>query len=94
MATRCAQCGTGRATTESPTGRPLCEECRTRLTQLGAAGSATVAGESLPTAVGTGIAAGGWAGATEGEAAASAKRRAKLDATEGFWQRLWVRIVG
>jgi len=93
MAT-CAQCEKARATTESPTGRPLCEACRTQMTQLGAAGSAMVAGESIATAVGTGIAAGGLAGATEGEAKASAARRAKLDATEGFWRRLWVRIWG
>ncbi|GAA1726100.1 hypothetical protein [Aeromicrobium alkaliterrae] len=64
------------------------------MTELGAAGSALVSGESLPTAVGTGIAAGAWAGAVEAEGRAAQARKAKLDETRGFWRRLWVRVWG
>lgn len=61
---------------------------------LAGAGSSLVGGGDLSSAVGTGIASAGFSDAVAGEAEASRKRRAKLDATTGFWRRMWVRIVG
>lgn len=51
-------------------------------------------GAGAAEAVGTGLATGGFHDAVQGEQSAAAARRAKLAATEGFWNRLRVRVIG
>lgn len=91
---RCTQCGRPDAAHTTVSGRVLCDDCHRLLGGLAGAGSALVAGQDLPGAVGTGIACGGWANASAAEVEAIRRRREKLDATTGFWRRLWVRVWG
>lgn len=92
---RCDQCGreSSRAQT-SVSGRGLCDGCYRQLAAFAGAASAMAAGAGVGEAIVTGVATRAYAGAFSGEAAAARARRAKLDATTGFWRRLWVRVVG
>lgn len=92
--TVCHDCGGDAAHKATATGRTLCESCWSRFVGLAAAGSAMVTGEGAESAVGAGIAAAGFASILDAEADAARAREAKLAATEGFWRRLWVRVVG
>lgn len=90
---RCDNCE-AEATRESISGRPLCHECYSVIVGGSAAGTAIAGGAGLGQALTTGFGAKAYAGASEDEAEAARARRTKLDATEGFWRRLWVRIIG
>lgn len=91
---RCSACDRAPAPFTTVSGRRLCDSCHRRLVGLAGAGSAMVDGASTSQAVQTGIAAGGFHDAVRGEQDAARRRRAKLDATTGFWRRMWVRVVG
>jgi hypothetical protein len=90
---RCAECGAHRASTISPTGRPLCEQCFAKLTGL-AAGAAAIASGGGAGAVGDAVAASGFAGSVAGENARRADRKRRLAEASGFWQRLKIRVIG
>lgn len=75
-------------------GRALCAACFQRLGQQTGAGSAMVQGEDVGSAVARAITTGHYAGAVAADRAYQRRLRAKLDRTEGFWRRLWVRVVG
>ena len=92
--TTCTECGASPAPFATVSGRELCEACHRRLAQVTGASVVLGSGGSPAQAVGTAIAAGAFHGAVQGEAGAMARRRAKLAATEGFWRRMWVRVVG
>lgn len=92
--TRCSQCLRDGANFQTISSRHLCDECRLQYAQFVGAGSAMVDGQDVMTAVGVGLATGRWAGSIEAELEASRRRKAKLDATTGFWRRLWVRVIG
>ncbi|KQY58568.1 hypothetical protein ASD11_02595 [Aeromicrobium sp. Root495] len=92
--TTCTECGTSPAPHDTISGRSLCAGCHRRLAEITGAVVSLGAGDSAAGAVGTGIATGGFHDAVEGERSAAAARRAKLAATEGFWNRLRVRVVG
>jgi hypothetical protein len=53
-----------------------------------------VQGEDVGSAVARAITTGHYAGAVAADRAYQRRLRAKLDRTEGFWRRLWVRVVG
>lgn len=59
-----------------------------------AAGVALSHGDGAPTAVGAAIAAQGFAGSMDVEGRHRAEQQRKLAATEGFWRRLKVRVIG
>lgn len=92
--TTCSECADRAGTHGTVSGRTLCDDCYRRLAQRSGAGSAMTSGASATEAVGTGLAAGGFAGAVDAETEALRRRRAKLAATTGFWRRLWVRVWG
>lgn len=94
MAAVCHQCRRRRAGHETLAGRRLCRECYRDLAAQAGAGSALVSGGGVGEAMVTGMATRAYAGAFTGEAQAARARRAKLDATQGRWRRLWVRVVG
>lgn len=90
----CDSCGRPDARHETVSSRHLCPGChRTHITLAGAATSMSTGG-GAPEAVGVGLAAGGFAGASDAEVDAIRERRRKLAGTSGFWRRLWVRLVG
>lgn len=90
----CEQCATLPATKVSPTGRSLCESCFAHLAGLSAVGTTLAGGGDPPSAVGAGIAATGFTSSMDIESQHRAGQRAKLAATEGFWARLKVRLIG
>jgi hypothetical protein len=91
---RCSSCGNAPATQTTPTGRKLCPNCYRQLAELTGASVALIDGQGPVTAVAQGIATGQYAGALEADRAYQRRLRAKLAGTTGFWNRLWVRIVG
>lgn len=91
---RCTRCRRRGARHRTVSGRTLCDRCYRDLGRFAGAGSAMVDGAGPAEAVGTGLATGNWAGATDAEAAAHRRRREKLARTSGFWRRLWVRVWG
>lgn len=94
MTGTCEQCTDLPPTKVSPTGRPLCEACFAQLTGLSAAGSTLAGGGDASSAVGAGIAATGFTSSMDVEGQHRDGQRAKLAATEGFWARLKVRVIG
>ncbi len=91
---RCSRCRRRGARHTTVSGRALCDRCYRDLATYAGAGTAMVDGASPGEAVGTGLAAGQWAGAVRDDAEAARRRRAKLAHTTGFWRRLWVRVWG
>jgi hypothetical protein len=94
MTALCQQCRRRRPRHETLAGRRLCQDCFRDLAAYAGAGSAIVSGGGAGEALVTGMATRAYAGAFTGEARAARARRAKLDATQGRWRRLWVRVVG
>lgn len=92
---RCQQCRrSARRGQTMLSGRRLCERCYRDHAAFVGAGAALVDGGGVGRAITQGLGTRAYAGAFTGEAAAARARRAKLDRTEGFWRRLWVRVVG
>lgn len=90
----CADCNTNRASKSSPTGRPLCNDCFALLVGYSGAGTAIADGGGFIDAFTTGVAAGSYANVMDGEGESQRQHKEKLDQTEGFFKRLWVRVVG
>lgn len=90
----CDQCAKAPATQRTPTDRGLCDSCHERFVMGAAAGTVLADGGSPEQAVGTGIAAAGYRSSLDVEGEHRSRQRAKLAATEGFWARLKVRIIG
>jgi hypothetical protein len=90
----CDECGTSGADHGTPSGRSLCDDCYQAYVQLAGATTALAGGSGVGGAVATGIASGAYAGASDAEVDAIRGRRTKLASTQGFWRRLYVRIVG
>lgn len=92
---RCTQCGHSDATKQMPaTGRAVCPACWKKFVQIAAVGMGATNGTGGAATLATAVVAGQYANVIEQERAAAEQRRAKLAATEGFWRRMWVRIVG
>jgi hypothetical protein len=91
---RCDRCRAVPAPVLTTSGQRLCQACYRRLASVTGAAIALAEGQGVGTAIVDGIAAGGFADAVAGEAAAARRRRAKLAATTGFWRRIWVRVIG
>lgn len=91
---QCDECGGTGAVHTTASGRVVCDDCYRRLAQLTGAVTGLSGGGSVADAVATGIAVGGFAGATDPEVDAIRARKTKLAATSGFWRRLYVRVIG
>ena len=91
---RCEQCGRSPAPHATPSGRALCAACYRSLASFGGAGSAMIGGAGPEQAVGTGIAAGGFAGAVEADLQRQIALNKRIAETKGFWRRRWLRVVG
>ncbi|MFX0538954.1 hypothetical protein ACQBAT_12310 [Ornithinimicrobium sp. Y1847] len=90
----CQQCERRRASTTTVTGRSLCSTCSKESGSQIRAGAIVARGGSVGRVVSGGRTARSFRGMYKGEAEAARQRREKLANTEGFWHRLWVRIVG
>lgn len=90
----CDECGGPGATHPTASGRVVCDGCYRLLAQLTGAVAGLSGDGSVADGVATGVAVGGFAGATDPEVDAIRGRRAKLAATSGFWRRLYVRVIG
>lgn len=64
------------------------------LTMYGGAGASLLGGDSPETAVGKGIAARGYAGATSQSYKYHTRWRQKVASTHGFWRKLKVIVIG
>ena len=64
------------------------------LTGLAGAGSALIGGADAPEAVGTGIAARGFAGHVDADLQYQIQLRKKIEAEPNFWKRMKLRIIG
>lgn len=64
------------------------------LTMYGGAGASLLSGDSPETAVGKGIAARGYAGATNESYKYHTRWRQKVSSTHGFWRKLKVIVIG
>lgn len=64
------------------------------LTMYGGAGASLLRGDSPETAVGKGIAARGYAGATNSSYDYHVKCSEKVASTRGFWRKLKVIVIG
>ncbi len=64
------------------------------LTMYGGAGASLLSGDSPETAVGKGIAARGYAGATNNSYKYHVRWREKVASTHGFWRKLKVIVIG
>lgn len=89
----CDQCSNPSVSTTT-SGRRLCEDCLRRFGTIAGAATALASGAGPVQAVATGLATGGYIGAVEADRAYQRDLKAKVAATEGFWRRMWVRIVG
>ena len=94
MSQTCSECGRAAATHEMASGRGLCPDCFRTFVERAGAGTALASGASATEAIVTGIAAGGYSETVSEVAVKSAAKKRKLAQTEGFWKRLWVRVVG
>ena len=90
----CTECAHRPSLTFTTSGRRLCEGCRQQLRRLTGTAVALAAGHGPAHAVAAGIATGAYTGAVERDQVYQRALRAKVAATEGFWSRMWVRIIG
>lgn len=65
-----------------------------KLTMYGGAGASLLSGDSPETAVGKGLAASGYAGATKQSYEYHLRWSAKVASTHGFWRKLKVIVIG
>ncbi len=90
----CTECGAHPAAHLTSSGRRLCPGCFRRLGAATGAAVGLTQGAEVGPAIVQGVATGQYAGAMAADREYQRGRRQKLAATEGFWRRLWVRVVG
>ena len=91
---KCDECGATTARHTTMSGRHLCDDCHRVLVGMAGAGAAAAGGGGIGEAMTTGFGAAAYANAVADERTAGQKRREKVQATRGFWRKLWVRVVG
>lgn len=91
--TTCDQCGNPTAG-PATNGRRLCAGCLRKFGTIAGAATALASGQGPDQAIVVGIATGGYIGAVEADRVYQRDLKAKVAATDGFWRRMWVRIVG
>jgi hypothetical protein len=93
-ASQCDQCHRHPSRHATATGRRLCDQCYRDLAGATGAAFSLSQGESTTQAIVTGVAARHYAGAMDAARDHKHRQELKLAQTEGFWRRLWVRVVG
>ena len=91
---RCVECGKAAASRTTTSGRQLCPDCFRRLGLATGAAVGLSEGQDAGSAIVQGVAAGQYAGAMASDREYQRRLHEKLATTEGFWRRLWVRVVG